>query len=411
MRSSSSKIFFLLLALGCFLGFGYFCAVRTVDFRAYYAAGERLLRGDLDLYQIDSVRRALTFRYAPFIALLFVPFALLPLPAGAFLWFLLKVGALGIIPLLALKLSGSEQDAGTDAPTNVPAPPALKVFGLSFLLAGGYIVEEFRIGNAHFLTLFLVVLSFYLIQRGRTLLPSLLLAAAIAAKITPILFLFYYGLKKKYTVCGLTLLALLVMLLFPALPFGWETNVKWLSDWGRSVSSRLEEPVNHSLRGFLFRYLTGNEFENPKYPKVNLLDLSGSAITILWLVLSLSLLFLLGRIVLKGGGGNRTALLECALVLTAVLLLSPHATRIYFSSLFFPYCALVILLNGMPESPWRTTLKTVLWVSFALNTLLPAALPGRTLSLGYEALSPYFFSAALLFFTLYAALSRMTRTR
>jgi hypothetical protein len=242
-------------------------------------------------------------------------------------------------------------------------------------------------------------------------LPSFLLATAIAAKITPVLFLLYYGLKKKYTVCLFTLLSLVVILFFPALPFGWETNLHWLSDWGRSVSSRIEEPVNHSLRGGLFRYLTSNESENPKYPRVNILDLSRRETTFVWLLLSLSLLFLLGRIAVKSGDGDRTGLMEGALGVTAMLLLSPHATRIYFSSLFFPYCALVILLDASPDTPWRRSLKAVLWVSFALNTLLPAALPGRALSLAYEALSPYFFSAALAFFTLYGVLSRMPKNR
>jgi hypothetical protein len=397
MKTQFAKTVLLLVLLALTLAFGYFCAVRTVDFRAYHGAARQVLSGDFDLYRLESVRRALTFRYAPVIVFLFIPFAFLPVKAAAFIWFLLNAAALAYVVQLSMKLAGVESG------------PYAKVFFLAFLAAAGYLVEELRIGNAHIIVIFLLVFSFYLIRKGKVLVPSVLIALAVLTKVVPLLFLFYYGLKKKVVVCLVIILSLFVLMLVPAIPFGFRTNLDLLKDWGRSMASRFEEPVNHSLKGVLFKYLTRSETEDPKYPRVNVLELSGKSVERLWLFLAGVLVLVLAAGLLKSREGPTAALLECSLLVTSMLILSPHDTRIYYSSLFVPCTALVIFLLAYPKNPYRRIVQAALCITFAVGTLLPVVLPGRNRALAYEACSPYFFSALLIFAVLLVLIFRFER--
>ena len=56
------------------------------DFNVYYRAGTRVLQGEA-IYRIDESSH---FLYAPIIAIVFAPFAALPLRAAQFAWFLIS---------------------------------------------------------------------------------------------------------------------------------------------------------------------------------------------------------------------------------------------------------------------------------------------------------------------------------
>jgi hypothetical protein len=93
-------------------------------------------------------------------------------------------------------------------------------------------------------------------------------------------------------------------------------------------------------------------------------------------------------------------LLEFSIVLTGIVLASPHTQRRYFVALYVPAVALLALLMRRPSPPDRRSILIALLAIAAPATILPLLFAGRRLALLYEAGSPYFFGTALLFVVL-----------
>src|SRR4051794_35844972 len=120
------------------LAFGVVCATHSVDFPVYHRAAVEMLHGNYELYPAAVYTGGTVpshgFRYAPAIAFLFLPFALLPLPLAAFLFFALKVGAFVYVSTVIGRHAG------------LPASDRTLAW-VALIAVGGYAVEEFRYGN------------------------------------------------------------------------------------------------------------------------------------------------------------------------------------------------------------------------------------------------------------------------
>jgi len=366
-----------------------------IDFAIYHSIGKQLLQGNFDLYpsvHLDGTSysqiNGMYYRYAPVTALLFVPFALFDVATAAFLFFLLKIAALFGVVLMISKLTAVKSDR------------YLAVGLIAFFSVAGYIIEDWHVGNVHFLSFFLIVLAIYGIEKGRVVWPSFLLALAVALKITPLLFVFYFLVKKKFKVCAVVAVSLAVLFLLPALFVGFEKNAVLVKEWSMSAAQKSEASVNHSLKGVLFKYLNHNEIDGPKYPKINVADFSRETVYALWLVLGLATMIFLAAIFARASRHPDVVLLEHSLVVVGILILSPHSMRVYFSTLLLPSGILVILLIKYSQNIYRRLMQGVLVLSFLVSVLIPAVLPGRQASLVYEIHSPYFFATTILFFVL-----------
>jgi hypothetical protein len=388
------KVGFALILIGI-LGFGVYFRGQAGDFFVYGTAAKRILAGDYDLYR----QGGLAFRYAPVIAMAFIPMSYLPSRVAVFLWYLLKIAALIAIVRMAASLMGLDKKLFG------------KVLGITLLAAGGYLIEEFRTGNIHFLVLFLIVLAFFQADRGRTVFPAFLLAIAICVKVTPFFLLFYFVLLKRWKLCLLCCLWLAVLILGPGFFAGWERNMETARHWVDSALARAEEPVNHSLKGVLLKYMSEKkiEAETEKYPRVNVLNLRPRMIQGLWLLMEAALFLFLIRALLQKGAGKDGTALTYALLIASLLIFSPHNSRIYFSALAFPCGILAAYGLKLPKNRDRTIILAVLGASFALNTLLPGLMPGRKAALLYETMSPYFFSALLVWIALQYLIFRAGR--
>jgi alpha-1,2-mannosyltransferase len=361
--------------------FGWYCAARSIDFPLYHQAGVQILQGDYELYP-PGVYDGLTpvprhgFRYAPGIALLFVPFALLPLEAAAFAFFALKLAAfiatfMLIAPLVDMR--------GRVGPLILAA----------LLVAGGYVVEEFRNGNAHFLVTWLMVLAFARAERGESLVPGTALALAIATKIAPLGQLAYFGLRRAWTLCATTVIVLTAIWLIPSALWGFSTTMHLTGGFVRYTFLKADEPLpmrNYSLRGALIKLASG--------------WLSPDAITAIWIcavvVAVVACLWVMGAAKVQPG---RRAL-ELALIVTAMPLLSPQTQRIHFSSLAVPAAILWALIRLDRTLPFRRFAIAALGVNAAVATFLPVVLPSRRLARAYIDLSPYTFATLGLFMAL-----------
>ena len=373
-------------------------ATHSVDFPIYHRVGRQILQGDYELYPAALYSGGPVpshgFRYAPAIAFLFVPFALLPLEAAALLFFLLKIAAFVYVGSLVAGYLGVPNRAR-----------ALMLVSLACV--GGYVVEEMRFGNFHFFSVMLMVMAFVTAERGKVAVPAAALAVAIATKLMPVMLLGYLALRRRVAVCLATLAVLALIALVPSAFVGYQTNNRLLEGFGKYAVQKIDEGDNYSLRGVLFRYLTPDHRQDLSYPNTSLVNLSTSAVSAIWVIALAAGAMLLARVLWREGSGPAVRALEFSLMLTAMLLASPHTQRRYFTALYVPILALLALL---PESPavaqgWSARLGLV--VTGAASTFLPLLFGGRTLALAYEASSPYFFSTLVLFIVLLRATDRL----
>src|SRR5437762_450874 len=145
------------------------------DFRAYWLAGQHLLNGS-PLYPGPDTILGLPdeFRYLPVVALLFIPFAVLPYSVALAIWIVLQVATAAAVGIALIR----------------QLPPLWRPWA-----AAGYVfflglVLEVTLGNVNLLSLGLVLAAWRF--RDRAVPAGLLLAAAVGLKFLPLTLLLFY---------------------------------------------------------------------------------------------------------------------------------------------------------------------------------------------------------------------------
>jgi alpha-1,2-mannosyltransferase len=235
-----------------------------IDLDVYRLGAGVWLQGG-DLYgplPATRVGVALPFTYPPIAAVLFAPLAWLPLPAASAVVAVASVGALYAVVWLACRelseLSGADLAWFSAAATAVS-------------LGLGPVRETFGYGQINLFLMLLVVVDVTL-GRGRWW-GGALTGVAAAIKLTPAVFFLYFLLRKDVRAIVVGGLAFLFA---HAIGFvaAWQDSVTYWTTTLRDTSriGGLAYSANQSLNGFLYR-----------------LGLTGTAASVLWLVLVVSL--------------------------------------------------------------------------------------------------------------------------
>lgn len=365
-------------------------ATRSIDFPVYHRAARQVIAGHYEFYPTEAYGGtpfpSQGFRYLPAIAFLFVPFGWLSLELAALAFFALKLAALWYVGATVARHAGLSEGQR-------------HVFLIAFLIVGGYIAEELRFGNVHFLCVTLMVFAYDRAEAGSVLLPAAALAVAIATKITPVALLAYFALRRRGAVCLATAAILALLILAPALVMGSAANARELRAYATYAAEKIDEDDNYALRGVLVRYLTPGHAD-VSHIEASVADLPLAVVNAIWLVG----LFGLGLAALAAMWHHThdpvVKLLEFSIVMTGIVLASPHSQRRYFVALFVPAVALVTLLVRRPSPPDKRSILIGLVSIAAPATILPLLFGGRRLALIYEASSPYFFGTLVLFVVL-----------
>jgi hypothetical protein len=220
-----------------------------------------ILRWREQLQQLDTgenIYDRFTYPNPPIMALMLRPLAELPPLAGALIWFYLKVALAG------LSLAGIVRMIATD---DEPFPPW--AIGLAVVLSLRPVLGDLSHGNVNILILFLVVATLFAYSSRWDFTAGVILALAIACKVTPALFVAYFIWKRAWRClfgCGVGLAFFFVLI--PAGFLGWSENLELLSSWidkmvtpfvvGGVVTS---DHPNQSLPGLIARLLT----ESPSF--------------------------------------------------------------------------------------------------------------------------------------------------
>jgi alpha-1,2-mannosyltransferase len=219
------------------------------------AGRSAFLRWRTQIEHLDDVDIYQRFKYPnpPIMALLLEWLVRMPPLVGSLAWFYLKVGMTLLSFYWVFRLVEG---------TGPPFPPWAKV--VTILLSLRPIMGDLYHNNVNIFILFLVTGSLFAFCRGRHATSGVILALAIACKVTPALFIPYFLWKRAWRALAGCVAGLIIFLLIvPGLLLGMDRNLELLSSWEKQMI----EPFvvngvvasghsNQSLPGLSYRLLT-----------------------------------------------------------------------------------------------------------------------------------------------------------
>jgi hypothetical protein len=342
-----------------------------VDFQVNYMSGQRLLWGETLYRTVDG---HFQFKYPPFAAALYLPLALLPLSVAKGIWFLLSLGAATFIFSTAYRLLNPSLAVRIGAP----------------LLLARYFLRELELGQINALITAGLLLMIALLVKSE---PDPVGAAdewkagalwgvACALKPYALIFLPYFGLKKRFRTLAAGGAALAAAFLLPAAYFGWRGNLtvhrEWLQSLGRSTPPLLASQDNVSLMGFFAKWTGQAGLSTLLY------GLSLGALAVLILLL-----------VARGASLKQPGRLEACLLLLLIPLVSPLGWDYTFLA---AAPALVLVLGRWKDYPQAA--RWLLAIDLGVISLSLYDILGRRLYAKFMSLSVITLSFVLLIFYL-----------
>lgn len=318
----------VLISLFISVGFAWYVSSRPMDFRVYYYGAEGVFNDTRPVYgERSGMGWPMHYRYPPLFMLLAYPFTLLSLPWAAALWTFLRCVAL---TALIVALWNRLGPAASKAAWVVP-----------LFFAGPYVVEDLRYANAQTF-IFTLTGGALLAVSAAPVLAAAALALAISIKVWPLFFLPLLAVRREWKVVGWTLVLTALLLLVPAVHFGFNGNLDLLAQWARQEFSTQTGQAeiwfpSQSLRGVLMRYLTVIDYSqvpDSDYPLVNVASVAPSTIRVLWMalggILYAGLLMITARRKVPMFG------LWEALAFTSLILLQPFSQKYTLVVLLWP---------------------------------------------------------------------------
>lgn len=303
-------------------------AHKMPDFQVYWTAASRALAAE-PLYRADDGHYQ--FKYLPAFAVLAAPIALAPLEAAKATWFALSA-------FLMLALLGLSIRAMPDL--RRPAPLLLV---LTFLAMAKFYAHELVLGQVNLLFGAIVVLAVVWLRQGRDAAAGLLFAAAVVVKPYAVIFAPWLATRRNRTAFVSMAAAMIVLLLLPAVRYGWQGNLHLLAEWWQTVTAttapNLANPDNVSLGAMFTKWL------GPDSPARILAAIAAA------------LLLLLTSIVIAGRGALKdTDPLEVSILLLLIPLLSPQGWDYVF---LIATPAVMLLINDSASLPREVRIAAI----------------------------------------------------
>ena len=349
------------------------------DFTSYLLSTKALLQGT-NPYATGS---PYTFIYPLFLPAVLIPLVLIPYWSANLIWFFLGIGSM----LTAIAcLIEAQRSSVTYSWISFKEKSFVPLILVLFLFLN-VIQNNVLNGQVNFIVICLccAFLFFYLHQKN--VMAAVMLASAIALKLTPFIFIFFLVVERKFMIIIQTLIFFVIMVIL--LPFCFVGNqiVPWYSNYIQSV---LLHAVNNSpperapelffsIPGFI-QYVHPGMFDGG------------------W-VASLSTMFVLGACMFV----HRTYLLgdrsqtvrNFLLYLVSILLITPMSETHHLAMLLVPCAVLVydVVQGILPDDKlWRWSASTFI-VMYLLGTR-------------YEELPFLFFAVLVVYFFLIKATVR-----
>jgi len=206
--------------------------------------------------------------------------------------------------------------------------------------------------------LWLTVGAVYWHRKGQDWRAGSCLAGATLLKVFPIVLLGYFVWRKRWRFALATLVALVVLTLgMPAVVFGWQKNIDYLTEWGHVVAQPSLSSETERENSPLHEQLISNQkLRNQSLEPVLWRLTGGKAARELAVAAGLVMAGMIWWIGRKSAPENE--LLIVSSVFVWMLLAQPLAESHYFVLLLLPVTVLVLLARSAVE---RRVRRVALW--------------------------------------------------
>ncbi len=335
--SGKNNKFKILLCILIFSILAYFTWHRAIgssrmktNIITYRLAAKRVLTGtNIYSYKEGDPEMGMysMYVYPPLFAILFVPFALMPFVVSVFSWFFLNFCFFFLSLYLVLKKLKLLDHT-------LPS-----FFILAFLSNVGAYSSSLSNAQVNVVILFCLSLVYYFYLDNKKFLSGLLLALGVAIKLTPLLFVVYFLIKREFKI--LIYFSIGIFLFFFAIPsavFGWENNTNLLSQWFHGVPLTMGLTAFHEIHSSdqsLYVYLRRLARVFPALP-----------VNIAWQVISSLVLAIISFFVFKSSKNNSPLVIlkHFSLFACLMLFISKASNHGHFCVWLFPQLFLLILL-------------------------------------------------------------------
>ena len=265
------------------------------DFEVYWTAAGRALSSE-PLYRAADGHYQ--FKYLPAFAVLAGPVALLPLPLAKALWFVISVALLAAVVGLSIAILPERRRHG-----------AFLAAAL-IITMGKFYGHELVLGQVNLLFAALVLLGLVSLKSDRSSAAAALFVAAMVVKPYAALLLPWLAIRRRRTAVT-AIISIAAVLLLPVVLYGFAGTAQLHHAWWATVTGstapNLTNADNVSLAGFFAKWLG-----------------SGAAATASTAIAGLGVLAGLAVLMWRSEGLRQREMLEGALLLTAIPLLSPQ---------------------------------------------------------------------------------------
>jgi Glycosyltransferase family 87 len=392
----------ILIVLGLVLGVGISTFYRgaispkqRTDLTVFLKAGEMIAEGRADqIYEVVS-ERGWHYVYPPILAVLLAPVSKWPLSATVALAYFLSLACLAGTVSLSRRLPENARPEKTgpqihaSVQESLGCRPAPWQMALSILFCLPMLLNTLTRGQFGIISLFFMAAIFYNYLAHRKILTGLLLALAVALKISPLAFLvFFFLMKREWRILLSTMVGFgLFFLLLPSLAIGFHQNWELLKTWHHLMSiSQSDAAYHHYLWKELFTPFA--EDNQSVYAVVTRFVWHSQAhfirrysTIVRWISTVVGIVLLALPFMKKRKASTDPAqdplrsLAEFSLFPMLMLFTSPVTQIHHYTVVYFLFLAALMLMDRAPRGSWtRKCLGASLWLcalSLTLGMIVP----------------------------------------
>jgi Glycosyltransferase family 87 len=318
------------------------------DFAVNYRAGQRIVAGET-LYRTSDGHYM--FKYFPSAAMIYAPFAALPIELAMVVWFLLSLAAFIGMFRIVDRLTPNKHVA--------------YLLAISAAILAKYMLHELRLGQINVFVALIMLAAIAALQRSprwrAELAAGALAGVAVAVKPYAALLVLYFLVTLRWRSVLAAVGAFVLCLALPSAFYGIAGNLGQLREWAASLSEStpalLTNVDNVSLLAFFTKWLGD----------------PGRALPATLTVLG-ALAVLMMAVILAGWRQRDAFVLEGAVLLTLIPLISPLGWDYTF---LMALLAVALIVNN--RFAFATPVQWLLIANFAIIALALYDTMGRTI--------------------------------
>jgi alpha-1,2-mannosyltransferase len=336
----------------------------------YPQAGSCVLQG-APLHQCSEF-----FSYPPVFAFLMAPFALMPMGMRVVVWYVISVaatvGCFAISEKLVLRLLPGDWSEKDLAWLRI----ATVILSLKFVLA----VFEWQAYDT--LAYFFVLAGLWGIVARRALIGGSVLALAAAIKATPLVFLPYLAVKRRFLAAAIFTAVFLMLWWLPDAYAALKTmHPHYLEVWLRQIAGPALALKQDAGEPFWAAWMGANLLNHSFNGMVARLIVDTSAVVhfnaILY-TLSAVYIAIIGLLLLRSARRDDFVAVDGSILVISMLMLSPMTSRYHYILLILPYMTVIGL--AIRDRSLRVAAIVTAGVSFILGTATSNDVAGKFLT-------------------------------